>query len=56
MGFEPTTSVSERVKTFHALDRAAIVMGIMKTFIPENEAARLKILIIIYQSARRHIL
>jgi hypothetical protein len=27
MGFEPTTSVFQRAKTVHALDRAAIVIG-----------------------------
>jgi hypothetical protein len=28
MGFEPTILVLKRVKTFHALDRAATVIGI----------------------------
>jgi hypothetical protein len=29
VGFEPTIPVSERAKTSHALDRAAIVIGYM---------------------------
>jgi hypothetical protein len=28
MGFEPTIPVFKRAKTFHALDRAAIVTGV----------------------------
>jgi hypothetical protein len=30
MGFEPTTPVFERARTFHALDRAPTVIGSVK--------------------------
>jgi hypothetical protein len=36
VGFEPTILMSEQAKTFHALDRAATVIGRMLTFIYFN--------------------
>jgi hypothetical protein len=33
-GFEPTIPVFKRAKTFHALDRAATVTGIVITYPP----------------------
>jgi hypothetical protein len=38
VGFEFTIPVSDQAKAFNALDRAAIVSGIMTTIYPENEA------------------
>jgi hypothetical protein len=35
VGFEPTISVFERVKTVHALDRAATVIGSIKLNKPQ---------------------
>jgi hypothetical protein len=34
VGFEPTAPVFERTKTVHALDRAAVVSGVMKLLAP----------------------
>jgi hypothetical protein len=34
MEFEPTTPVFEWAKTFHALDRATIVNGVMRLLAP----------------------
>jgi hypothetical protein len=35
VGFEPTIPVFERVKTIHALDRAASVFGQQYVYIPD---------------------
>jgi hypothetical protein len=35
VGFEPTNPMSERTKTFHALDRAATVIGIISNTLPK---------------------
>jgi hypothetical protein len=32
VGFEPTTPVFERAKTFHVLDRAVIVIGYKRDY------------------------
>jgi hypothetical protein len=39
VGFEPTIPVFERVKTVHALDRAATVIGIIIIIIIITETA-----------------
>jgi hypothetical protein len=36
VGFEPMTPVFERAKTLHALDSAAIVIGILLPYVREN--------------------